>query len=1585
MRNLYFILFSILFTPFLNAQFEQIFEYEVSEYQIQELVGHEIIAQRGDQSQSIFVNSQLGNSSYLTALSVDGDTQWQKEVDIAGNIARLNVNQEFIYVSDSLHNLYQFDKQGSLLSSINFQNSVLSFIDTSVISSDYLEYDMYYSNGENNKANFVIAYSLRDLVQTGFKTAGVKVIEYNFSTQEYTEKYDLQPADAEDVFSSPGYPLADQHFVIKIIFSSESNNYVIGESIEIDEKGQFVRNFDDTRSDGVCVVVTRFNIDFYGNVVEKVWMDLSYEMDYKCYNFWGGGLDYTPPGKARAIDCERSLVGTIGVYCGQDSLISNDYGNSNFPSTPYILENESAFFEVQSARLTIIDYKNNSCVDQDMDGYSEVYDCDEEDANINPGIFEIVGNNIDENCDGILEFDEDGDGYTTLTDCEDNDPSILGVELPIPGSNFFAFLLTQGIDLDNNNIISCDEASLVDSLILNNTSNSDFDFNYNVDLTGLQAFTNLTYLALLDLDIDTLKINRLPNLRALYLNSTRFDQIELNNMDSLEVFDISSTRMEPSVFYSFDFISNLKAFYNQYNYWDSIDLTLFDRIEILDLYSNDLASADLSYLESLEYLRHLNLGRNDLETFDLYGLEELESLDLSENDLQTLDLSNLFKLVTLELRFNDLITVELSDLILLENLNLENNNITSIDINNLEQLENLDISFNSLTNENFIGLENLDKLVSLDLYGNQLSSIDLSNLLLLENLSLGYNALDSIDISYLIHLERLDLRNNSIDHLDLSQLNKLHFLSLGSTNITSLDLCHLSNLHTLFTSSCHDLVTININNGVREWYVDFGDLNSLEYVCADTDQIDDIIEDVMDNPINVMVTDQCIEFPYDGYDNDCNPSTLDDDLDQDGFSLADDCDDNNASINPDAVEIPDNGIDENCDGYDALDVDGDGYYGSDDCDDTNASINPDGIEIPDNGIDENCDGYDVLDADGDGYYGADDCDENNANPIPGSKFADALIDIGLDINQDGIVDCDEAEVVTNLSLRNYEIDDCTGLGIFKNLDSLDLSNNEITEINLNNLVNLKYLSLSNNNLSNLSINHLFDLEHLNLDNNNLSVFDFQNHSNLKILELSNNNLQAVNLRQLDGLNSLNLSENLFSNNLDSLTLLNLQNLEELFLVNCSLSEISFNNENINGLENLNSLSIRKNNLVDFSVDGLPSLRILFLNDNQLASTITIDHPLIERLYLADNGLTDIIFGNLPSLKGLYLKNNDLVSFTNVQYPLLEYLDLNSNELTEFRNVHLPKLGRLRLNDNPIEQIILCGFKSLEILDIDGCQDLIRLNAQIESLAFIDFHSNDDLEFLCVHPNLISYVENHEEVESSVQISSNCMEIPFNGYDDDCDISTSDLDGDQDGFDLTHDCDDTNASVNPDAVEIPDNGIDENCDGYDALDLDGDGYYGSDDCDDTNASINPDQTEEPYNGLDDDCNENTLDDDLDQDGFLFADDCDDTNASINPDAEDLPNNGIDEDCDGMDAISSTLDINRFTINVYPNPFTKLLHINNSGNVALEYKLYDPNSKLIRKGTAVNQIDFSTIQNGMYLLKIINPKFNQFLCIKIVKTN
>lgn len=217
----------------------------------------------------------------------------------------------------------------------------------------------------------------------------------------------------------------------------------------------------------------------------------------------------------------------------------------------------------------------------------------------------------------------------------------------------------------------------------------------------------------------------------------------------------------------------------------------------------------------------------------------------------------------------------------------------------------------------------------------------------------------------------------------------------------------------------------------------------------------------------------------------------------------------------------------------------------------------------------------------------------------------------------------------------------------------------------------------------------------------------------------------------------------------------------------------------------------------------------------------------------------------------------------------------------------------------------------------------------------------------------------------------------NSIDDDCDGSTDSddsadastwyQDGDSDGYgdaassstscsapsgtvaDDT-DCNDANASVNPGATEMC-NDIDDDCDGNvdvgasDATtwypDSDGDDYgnasgttvtqckqpssYVSDatDCNDANASANPGATE-VCDTVDNDCDGDTDEDDAanastwygdsDSDGYGDADssttscsapsgtvadatDCDDTDEYVNPDAVEVCSDTVDNDCDG----------------------------------------------------------------------------------------
>ena len=95
---------------------------------------------------------------------------------------------------------------------------------------------------------------------------------------------------------------------------------------------------------------------------------------------------------------------------------------------------------------------------------------------------------------------------------------------------------------------------------------------------------------------------------------------------------------------------------------------------------------------------------------------------------------------------------------------------------------------------------------------------------------------------------------------------------------------------------------------------------------------------------------------------DCENVALSDeriaDADGDGATKPADCDDRNPAIRPGVVDVPENGIDEDCSGADAenLDRDGDGFLRPTDCNDANRLINPGARDIPGNRVDEDCSG-----------------------------------------------------------------------------------------------------------------------------------------------------------------------------------------------------------------------------------------------------------------------------------------------------------------------------------------------------------------------------------------------------------------------------------------------------------------------------------------------------------------------------------------------------------------------------------------------------------------------------------------------------
>ena len=307
-------------------------------------------------------------------------------------------------------------------------------------------------------------------------------------------------------------------------------------------------------------------------------------------------------------------------------------------------------------------------------------------------------------------------------------------QVNIPDANFKAYLVGEpSINTNGDTEIQVSEATAFNDTI--NCSNMNI-----YDLTGLEAFTNLTYLDCSLNDCGNVNVNSNTALISLNTSYNPLTSLDISNNISLEYLSCASA------------------------WWTS-----------------PLTSLDLSANNALTYL---NCGYNQLTSLDVSANSYLESLICNHNLLTNIDLTNNILLTSLDCQFNNLSFLDLSGSTDLIHLSCPGNQLTILDVSANISLTDLWCGENMITN---INVTNNTALNLLAVDRNNLSSLDVSANISLLNLNCFNNQLTTLDVSNNIALTELLCYENQITSLDVSNNFALIKLFCFSNQLTNLD------------------------------------------------------------------------------------------------------------------------------------------------------------------------------------------------------------------------------------------------------------------------------------------------------------------------------------------------------------------------------------------------------------------------------------------------------------------------------------------------------------------------------------------------------------------------------------------------------------------------------------------------------------------------------------------------------------------------------------------------------------------------------------------------------------------------------
>lgn len=280
--------------------------------------------------------------------------------------------------------------------------------------------------------------------------------------------------------------------------------------------------------------------------------------------------------------------------------------------------------------------------------------------------------------------------------------------------------------------------------------------------------------------------------------------------------------------------------------------------------------------------------------------------------------------------------------------------------------------------------------------------------------------------------------------------------------------------------------------------------------------------------------------------------------------------------------------------------------------------------------------------------------------IPDANLKNALLthDPTIDTNADSEIQISEAKAILYLNLEEKSIIDPTGIEAFVNLQTLNLVNNDIVNIDVTSLTKLITLALGNNEITAIDVSQNILLKTLTLNSNQLTELDVTNNPDLELIYPSYNNIAELDLTQ--------------NPNLKNITCLGTQ-----------LTELDFSNN--------------------------PSLENLSISDMEMLEFLNLQNG-------TNSTLVNVwITGNLPALQCVQV-DADVVDNIPESWVYLDEINFSANCALDVND--LAELN-LKIYPNPVQDILNISSQkkidSVQIYDVNGklvsnsTQDKISLN------------------------------------------------------------------------------------------------------------------------------------------------------------------------------------------------------------------------------------------------------------------------------------